>query len=303
MLKETLFTLPSGWQLTPVREKVAYFWRWEKAGIDRNLIAAELDLSATGFGLLTGELSGGIIAIDCDGQLPHSLFRKMLKSDIPHTIAFTSGKEGRAQYLFSVPEQHWRTIRTRKRKAGKAAGDGMLEFRWNGCQSVLPPSVHPDTGRYLWINSPEDTRMIPLPEGIIEYLKPEPIELSPHTTRIFPIVEGSIPLERCLSRSHREVISCGVSEGGRHDMAVSLVRDLIGSANKLNSLGIIYDGDPQSLLWDFCARCSPPMPIKERDKIWLSHRSRAWAPSINDDRSFVRRIDYWRWENRALNLV
>lgn len=303
MLKETLFSLPSDWQLTPVREKVAYFWRWEKAGIDRNLIAAELDRSATGFGLLTGELSGGIIAIDCDGHLPHSLFREMLEGEIPHTIAFTSGKDGRAQYLFSVPEVSWSETRTRKRKAGKEQGDGMLEFRWNGCQSVLPPSVHPETGHYTWVNSPENAKIEILPPKILQYLKPEPIQASTYISRPLHLTDGvSIPLERCLSRAHRAALDSGVMEGERHDMAVSLSRDLVGVAGKLTSLGVSYHGDPESMLWDFCSRCSPPLPDRERQQIWRWVKSRTSAPSIDNEEAFNNCIKAWIRESQQLAL-
>jgi Bifunctional DNA primase/polymerase, N-terminal len=291
MLKETLFSLPDHWQLTPVIGKFPCFKRWEQAGIDRNLIATELEYSATGFGLLTGVISGGIIAIDCDGPTAHNLFKEMLCGEIPHTIAFTSGRSGRAQYLFSVPELFWNEVRTRKVKADQGQ---MLEFRWNGCQSVLPPSKHPETGKYQWINQPSETIIEILPDKIVQFLGPKPVESSTYSRIVLPRISSSdrIPLENCLSRSHREALN-GVSEGSRHDTAVSLIRDLLGSANKLNYLGINHDGDPQQMLWDFASRCTPPMPAREVERIWRWHQNGNWAPSINNEESFSNCIRAW----------
>lgn len=297
-IKETLFSIPPQWQLTPVKNKAAYFSAWAKKGIDRNIIAEELDDSATGFGLLTGELSGGIMAIDCDGQQPHTLFKKLLDGEIPQTVAFTSGKDGRAQYLFQVAPIHWTDIKTRKQNTE----DGMLEFRWGGCQSVLPPSVHPETRLYKWIDSPADTKIAVMPDNILKYLKPDILAPpSNYRKEVFRSTGSeNIPLERCLSRSHRAALEYGVAEGGRHTMAVSLSRDLIGAARRLSDLGITYVGEPETMLWDFCSRCSPPLPDRERQQIWRSAKSGSFAPSINNDTAFQNCIDSWTRQNQSL---
>jgi hypothetical protein len=43
-----------------------------------------------------------------------------------------------------------------------------LELRWDGCQSVLPPSVHPMTGHYRWRRSPTEVAIAPAPMWVIE---------------------------------------------------------------------------------------------------------------------------------------
>ena len=48
-----------------------------------------------------------------------------------------------------------------------------MELRWRDkkgkhLQSVLPPSKHPETGSYKWINSPKDVPLAKAPEWFLE---------------------------------------------------------------------------------------------------------------------------------------
>ena len=43
-----------------------------------------------------------------------------------------------------------------------------IEIRWNLHQSVLPPSYHPETGSYKWINSPSSTALAEAPEWLMD---------------------------------------------------------------------------------------------------------------------------------------
>jgi uncharacterized protein (DUF927 family) len=312
-LVTTLSALPEAWILTPVNGKKApYTNDWQKISVTREAIASDIrNGKAQGFGIITGERSGGIMAVDCDGHVPHALFKEILGGDIPQTVAFTSGKDGRAQYLFAVPQAHWASISTKK--AGKAKDGGMLEFRWDGCQSVLPPSVHPETGAYKWIDSPDTTEIAPLPDTVLAYLlKPEqypeplPRELS-HKTIFTTGYIPPIPIERCLSKEHRAALENGVSEGNRDDMGCSLARDLIGVASYVPSIQFDYkssqyqlpvDGDPAQLLWDYCQRCSPPLSQADCDRIYKSALSHNPAPSISDEDSLKNCLRAWCKEHK-----
>jgi Protein of unknown function (DUF3987)/Bifunctional DNA primase/polymerase, N-terminal len=297
-LIDALLQLPTAWALTPVRgNKAAYLPNWQNHPASRADIARDIKAGkAKGFGILTGMLSAGILAIDCDGHQPHALLIEILGGEIPHTVAFTSGKEGRAQYLFTVPPADWDRIKTQK--AGSANDGGMLEFRWDGCQSVLPPSAHPETQMYKWVNSPTTTEIAPIPDKVLDYLivkpsSPPPNKPKPTHTQL-ELNIPPIPLERCLSKLHRDALS-GVSDGNRHDTGVSLAKDLIGTAAKLDRLGESYNGDPRSFFDDYCARCSPPLPDKEGESIWKSIKGIP-SPSINDDTAFKNCIDKWKRE-------
>ena len=146
----------------------------------------------SGVGLITGELSEGLLCIDVDGTSAQPLLALILgSSEIPKTVSWTSGKPGRYQMLFQVPHhlraklENWVTnipknykdlpqafrdkypVTTEQEKITPIDGE-LLEFRYNCRYSVLPPSRHPTTGRYYWIHSPLDTKVAPLPERLCE---------------------------------------------------------------------------------------------------------------------------------------
>jgi hypothetical protein len=111
-------------------------------------------------GLLLGPASGGTCAIDFDGPSAKTwaeaqgINLEEIISNHP-TPTWTSGKPGRCQMAFHVPQEAWELISTKKITNTQspliAAGEG-FEFRWTGGQSVLPPSIHPNTGRpYEWL--------------------------------------------------------------------------------------------------------------------------------------------------------
>jgi hypothetical protein len=114
---------------------------------------------ANGYGLLTGEFNGcGIVAIDFDGdsadQVAKGIGSWSLNQD---SMCWTSGKKGHYQIAYQIPTEHlslWRHISKHdltKYKSYFAINDDHLEIRYQGFASVLPPSVHPETGYYKWI--------------------------------------------------------------------------------------------------------------------------------------------------------
>jgi Bifunctional DNA primase/polymerase, N-terminal len=299
-LIDTLFALPSNWALTPVRQKIPYVKNWQDKEISRKKIADEIrSHQASGFALLNGARSGGIMAIDCDGHAPHELFRQILGGEIPCTTAFTSGTPDRAQYLFQIDPKLWAQTRTRKFKSE----DGMLEFRWDGSLSVLPPSAHPTTNGYKWIYAPP-TGIVPLPDRAIDYLKEPVYPVLPASTRISrSTTPGRIPIERLLSIEHRHALAYGVAQGGRDDMAYRLARDLLGVASSsINQIQFDYrrewyqlelDGDPAQLLWDYCQRCNPPLTRQDYERILRSAQRKPATPSIRNPSAIEMCLRSW----------
>ena len=123
-----------------------------------------------------------LMALDQDGA---SACRKIdeLSRDksLPKTVAFTSDRPGRCQYLFLIPEQYADAIKTKKIKTGVIGDDGkaeQLEFRWSNLQSILPPSVHPTTGEYRWVDACaiDETEIALAPDWIIEQMLIEPFD-------------------------------------------------------------------------------------------------------------------------------
>ena len=72
----------------------------------------------------------------------------------------TSGRVGRFQIIYQVPEKYWSKIKTRKYQTGIKDEDGsveQIELRWDGTQSIVSGS-HPMTDGYRWMDarSPRD---------------------------------------------------------------------------------------------------------------------------------------------------
>ena len=94
-----------------------------------------------------------LTAIDLDGHSAQQLIPSM--GELPKTVEFSSGRPGRDQKLYLVPREIAPFLKYKKIKTGQKGDDGKdeaLEFRWTRQQSVLPPSVHPTTGRYFYLD-------------------------------------------------------------------------------------------------------------------------------------------------------
>lgn len=173
-LIDELQHLPRSWALTPIdAHKAPYRAGWQtEAPLSHAELVYEIEAGAKGYGLRTGLVSSGIVAIDLDGESAHA---KMLKlsggQELPQTVAFTSGRAGRSQHLFQVPKELWSVMRSRKFATGVKGDDGKeehVELRWQGLQSVLPPSAHPMTGQYGWIRAPHETEIALVPQWVVE---------------------------------------------------------------------------------------------------------------------------------------
>jgi uncharacterized protein (DUF927 family) len=105
----------------------------------------------------------------------------------------------------------------------------------------------------------------------------------------------AIPLENCLAHSNRDLLR-GVSEGGRNDSGATLVRDLISTANYLDSIGTLYIGDARSLFDDFCTRCDPSLDDAEAQTIWDSAQRDNPSPSCPPD-AIANILNAWNKEN------
>ena len=156
------------WRYCAVRsgEKIPYPAGWQNN--PRHI----RDIESTNVGLLLGTASGGLVALDFDGASAWTWFSQRIGCDIPKTVMWTSGKDSRCQMAFTVPEPYWNYIRTHKithtRDAVIADGEG-FEFRWTGCQSVMPPSTLADGRTYQWITDPCQTNVAEIPNDILVY--------------------------------------------------------------------------------------------------------------------------------------
>ncbi|MEB3887427.1 bifunctional DNA primase/polymerase, partial [Lyngbya sp. CCY1209] len=206
-------------------------WQQEKP-CDRATIIEDIKTGkARGYGLRTGQISDGIVAVDCDGEAAHELAKSL--GGLPATVSFTSGKDGRAQYLYKISDKYWCDIKTQKLRTGKTGADGkemLLELRWDGCQSVLPPSAHPETGQYHWIKSPQETAIADAPRWVIEKMRGT---ARTETPLLNSITSDDIPLTICLAKETRKLIESGSPDGQRGDDAIKVAQDLLGTYERL----------------------------------------------------------------------
>jgi hypothetical protein len=133
-------------------------------------------IPATGnVGVLTGRSSNGLLAIDFDGAWAWEYWQANVPYSLQelNTVVWSSGRTARAQMAFKAPQEAWPLLHTFKVN-GPEDADGkkqQLEFRWDGVQSVLPPSMHPDTHKpYEWVSSPLEVEVQELPIEVLEWM-------------------------------------------------------------------------------------------------------------------------------------
>ncbi len=318
--------IPAHWSLTPLQDKASKRDGWENEPFIPHAQIADLILNGeekiskknglpyrayySGFGLRAGDYSDGLLAIDVDGAQAEELLQLVSGGDLPLTVSWTSGKPGRRQLLYQIPEQYREQLKPLTHKAirewGSFKSDCDLDFRYNKVSSVLPPSRHPETGSYKWINSPVNVPVAIAPDWlchlVVKLANPEPTveppkqqqQFTPYENITIPVA-ASIPLEFCLARSSRELLN-GVSEGGRNEAAAKLARDLIGTANYLHSINQAFDGDPQLLLDEFAQCCHPPLPQKEVESVWKSANSKNPTPASKGE-GVENCVRGWYWNN------
>ena len=286
-LINALNSLPDNLTLTPVFNKMPKIKNWQK-GVSRENIIKEIQSGrANGFGLITGILSGHILAIDCDGPTAHELAEKL--GGLPKTVSFTSGKKGRAQYLYLVPPEYREALKNFTRKVLETGTKGeQLELRYNASQSVLPPSVHPETPGYIWINSFEDMAIAELPTWVIEQILN--VDSKPSTPDQLPLkfnqLDEPIPLIQCLSIEYRNLIKSGLGYNcGRNPMGFKIAVDALGCELRLQHLGIPYTGTAKDLLDEFHGNCDKKEFTQGHiETIYKSAQKSNPTPCLSDDK-------------------
>jgi uncharacterized protein (DUF927 family) len=296
----SLATLPVEFALTPVYKKAPYLKDWQSIDTTRDNIAQDIASGkADGYGIKLGISSGGICAIDIDGTAARGKFRQIVGAESILTVEFASGKIDRSQYLFTIPQELWPTLKTKSDKIPNGEGVEEFGFFWNGRQSVLPPSAHPETEGYFWVHSPDDVPIAPIPDKLLEYwlnlVEPPrhqptlPVFLQPE--QCYGTNVSTIPIERLLTKEHRAVLG-GTSQGGRNSTGASLARDLIGVAGlrsiecdyRGSSYTLIIEGSPEDLFYSYCDGCNPPLSDREAAQIWKSAQHSAdGEPCIRDE--------------------
>lgn len=184
---------PDTWRYVPVAGKATYIEEWEAKPLSKQqcIEAYKLRSDYQGIGVVTGKFSGGLIALDIDGPQADERYRAISGKEYEpfgeeRTMAWTSGKPGRRQLLYRVPDTMIADLESFTKIAlslegewGETAGHKKaapadyeeLVLRFNKMQSVLPGSVHPEGGRYRWLNY-NDKRIAKAPGWVLDAIRP-----------------------------------------------------------------------------------------------------------------------------------
>ena len=175
-IENQLEALPDSWGLVAVDgNKHPYQRQWQKRPLDKPALLTELRSGrAKAIGVLCGTPSGGLLFLDHDGESASTVLDGWgyPASKLPKSWTVTSGRTGRWQRIYQVPEKFWDQIKTRKYKSGIVDADGnieQIELRWDGAQSVVT-GAHPTTTGYSWVDglSPADLDIAEAPSCLLE---------------------------------------------------------------------------------------------------------------------------------------
>ena len=182
-LIQELSRLPDDWGFVAVDgKKRPYQDGWQNNPLTKEALTAELESGrARAIGVCCGVHSGGLLFLDHDGKSASTLLADWgcPLSSLPRSWVVKSGRDGRMQIIYRVPEKYRDSIATRKFKTGVIDDEGkaeQIELRWNGCQSVVA-GAHPLTNGYFWVkgHGPGDRDIAEAPLCLIEkMLKPKP---------------------------------------------------------------------------------------------------------------------------------
>jgi hypothetical protein len=237
-LLDQLRELPDSWGLVAVDgNKRPYQPHWQTNPLTKEQAAAEITAGrAKAIGVIAGPTSGGLLFLDHDGISATDKLTELglPPHTLPKTAMCTSGRDGRLQALFTIPEQYWPHLRNRRVfDTGQVDADGKaenLDLRWNRHQSVVI-GAHPITGHYRWIKgrSPAQVGIAEAPEALIELLltDPEPTP-APLLTAAAPM-PATLPLLEFVTRDSRNLIETGGTPGQWNDDQLRLALDLQGT--------------------------------------------------------------------------
>jgi hypothetical protein len=189
--RSQLHALPSDWRLVRVGRNKAPIAGKGWFDVDDFSPDDALELKGStppAWGLKSGPASG-VIVLDLDADGWRESFEQVTGhtiTDLPRTIAWSSGRPGRSGHAFAVEDPDWWPWLANRREWQNAAGQTCWELRGDRCQSVIW-GHHPETGSYNWLpgHSPQVIPdPAPAPVWLLEALQvqedpdAEPVESS-----------------------------------------------------------------------------------------------------------------------------
>ena len=239
-IKEELTRLPKSWAYVAVNgNKQPYQKDWQNKPLSRLELFKEITAGrAKAIGVVSGPKSG-IMFLDHDGKSASEILTEWNLSvgSLPPSWMVTSGRVGRFQLIYKVPEKYWPKIKTRKFKSGVIGDDGaveQIELRWESCQSVVA-GKHPSTDGYRWMEgrSPSDLELAEVPKAIIEKMM-EPKKQKPAPVEVFNSdIDKARSLLQSINPSRLDDYDTWLKIGmGAHSAGDSLLPDWIALSQK-----------------------------------------------------------------------
>ena len=122
-LIDQLQALPDDWGLVAVgHNKRPYQNEWQDNPLTKEQVAKEIKAGrAKAVGVLAGPQSGGLLFVDHDGISASEVLTDLGAplATLPKSWAMTSGRDGRLQIIYKVPERYWEHLHTKKIKSGR----------------------------------------------------------------------------------------------------------------------------------------------------------------------------------------
>jgi predicted P-loop ATPase len=227
---DQLARLPDGWGFVAVDgEKRPYQKAWQDNPLTKAKLAKELKAGrARAIGVCCGVPSGGLLFLDHDGKSASTILREWgcPMSSLPRSWTVTSGRDGRFQVIYQVPQHYWDGIVTRKYKTGVTDAEGkpeQVELRWTGCQSVVAGD-HPLTPGYHWVTkyTPDDLPIAEAPSELLERM------LKPVATAVVLAEVRTGDDDATRARSYLDALSSGRADDYDDWLAVGMALHSVG---------------------------------------------------------------------------
>lgn len=166
------------WHLVPVKDKSPHIngtdWQHYKY-FKRDITIAKADKGANGIGLIPRYQ---FILLDCDGQSAIDKLFELLpdpddQAQLTNTVISTSGKDGYCLYWLAVSDKQRDKLKATKGSKTVLYSDKgeKIEIMFgDGHQCVIPPSKHPKTEGYYFINSPDDCYIKSAPDELVDLI-------------------------------------------------------------------------------------------------------------------------------------
>jgi predicted P-loop ATPase len=227
---DELARLPDGWGFVAVDgEKRPYQKAWQDNPLTKAKLAKELKAGrARAIGVCCGVPSGGLLFLDHDGKSASTILREWgcPMSSLPRSWTVTSGRDGRFQVIYQVPQHYWDGIVTRKYKTGVTDAEGkpeQVELRWTGCQSVVAGD-HPLTPGYHWVTkyTPDDLPIAEAPSELLERM------IKPVATAVVLSEVRTGDDDATRARSYLDALSAGRADDYDDWLAVGMALHSVG---------------------------------------------------------------------------